>query len=391
MAEGRRRPAWAEVDLTALAHNVRVMSALVAPARLCAVVKADGYGHGSCAVARAAVEAGAGCLAVALPEEGIELRDAGIGAPILLLFEPPTEAMADVLGAGLTPTVYSSQGVASAVAAAKTLRRRGVAVHLKVDTGMHRVGAPPGEAVELGEALQRSGWLFLKGLWTHLAVADEPGDPLTDVQLGRFEAVRAALAGKGVVPDIVHAANSAGAIFFPRSRYDLVRCGGAIYGCASGAASGTGSGLPDLRPVLSLRSRVALLRERQAGEGVSYGQRYRLPGPSWVATVPIGYADGVPRRLFDAGMEVLIRGSRRRLAGSVTMDQILVDCGPDSDVRQGDEVVLIGSQGSQRITSQDWANALGTISYEVLCAIGPRVPRVPLVPGEKPGPRVPAA
>lgn len=374
MPEAWRRPAWAEIDLEALAHNVSAISALVAPARLCAVVKADAYGHGAAAVARAVVDAGAAYLAVALPEEGMELRDEGVTAPVLVLFEPPVEAMPKVFAARLTPTVYSPKGVASAAAAAEAMGLRAASVHLKVDTGMHRVGASASEAVELAQAIRASGWLQLEGLWTHLAVADEPANALTEMQLGRFEAVRAALEAIGMVPPIVHAANSAGAIHFPGARYDLVRCGGAIYGCPAMVRE-PGS-QPGLRPVLSLHSRVALLAERQAGEAVSYGQQRRLERDTWVATVPIGYADGVPRRLFEAGTEVLIRGQRRQLAGSVTMDQILVDCGPEPVVREGDEVVLLGSQGGQCITAYDWATALGTISYEVLCAIGPRVPRV---------------
>ncbi|MGH9129704.1 MAG: alanine racemase [Acidimicrobiales bacterium] len=371
MAEGRGPPTWAEVDLRALAHNVAVLSQLVSPALLCAVVKADAYGHGAAAVARAVVAEGVPWLAVAFPEEGIELRRAGIDTPILVLVEPPPEAMSEVLAAGLIPTLYSAQGVASAMAAAAWIGRRDYPVHLKVDTGMHRVGAQGAEAVALGLAVKASGWLRLEGLWTHLAVADEPWDPLTKVQLGRFEAARTLFEDNGLVPELLHAANSAGAMLHPLSRYDLVRCGLALYGYSPGLDSAI-----DLMPVLSLRSRVALVRELEAGEAVSYSQRRRLEGPSCVATVPIGYADGVPRRLFDAGMEVLIGGRRRPLAGTVTMDQIMVDCGPEADVCVGDEVVLLGAQGGERVTAEDWAAALGTISWEVLCAIGPRVPRI---------------
>ncbi|MGH9130192.1 MAG: alanine racemase [Acidimicrobiales bacterium] len=385
-AEGKIRPAWAEVDLDALAHNVRLLCNHVAPAQVCAVVKADAYGHGSVPVAEAALRAGATWLAVALPSEGIELRLEGIEAPILVLAEPPLAEITDVLASGLTPTLYTADGVEAAVGAAQALGLWEVSVQLKVDTGMHRVGARPGEAARLARAISSSGRLRLQGFWTHLAVADEPADPFTGQQLECFDALSAELSAAGIPLQVRHAANSAGAIWHPRSRYDLVRVGLAMYGYEPRPEPGW-AGLPvqdpqapgsslELRPVLSLCSRVALVRQLGAGERVSYGRGRALPERSWVATVPIGYADGVPRRLFDVGMDVLVGGQRRPLAGTVTMDQVMVDCGPDPGVAVGDEVVFIGSQGGECITADDWASALGTISYEVLCGIGPRVPRV---------------
>ncbi|MGH9069162.1 MAG: alanine racemase, partial [Acidimicrobiales bacterium] len=199
MTIGHLRPAWAEVDLDALAHNVGLVRSLVAPARLCAVVKADGYGHGAVTVARAAVEAGASWLAVALPEEGMELRRAGIEAPVLVLSEPEPEAMAEAVGWGLTPTVYGAGGIAAAAAGARASGRSGVGVHLKIDTGMHRVGAHPDAALDLARAVEGAGPLRLEGLWTHLAVADEPGDPFTAEQLRRFDEVRDRLTEAGMV------------------------------------------------------------------------------------------------------------------------------------------------------------------------------------------------
>ena len=346
------RPTWAAIDLDAIRHNAGVLAAKAAPARLCAVVKADGYGHGAAAVARAALDGGATGLAVALVEEGVALRDERIVAPILLLSEPPVAAVGDVLGFSLTPTVYSEAG-ARAFAAAT--------VHLKVDTGMRRVGADHDTALKLAPLIPK-----LEGVWTHFAVADEPADPFTAEQARRFDAVVADLAGAGIRPPLRHACNSAGLLNHPQHRYDMVRCGLALYGVIPGQG---------LRPALSLRSRVSLVKEIAAGEGVSYGLRYRAPARTTIATVPIGYADGVPWRLGVNGGEVLIAGRRRPIAGAVTMDQLTVDCGPDDPVRPGDEVTLLGRQGQDEIHAQEWADRVGTIVYEILTGIGPRVPR----------------
>jgi alanine racemase len=378
VAEGRLRPVWAEVDLAAVRHNAALLARVSAPARLCAVVKADGYGHGAVAVAGAALEGGASWLAVAMVEEGIELRDAGIGAPVLLLSEPDAGAMEEAVAAGITPTVYTRAGVEAAAASA---RRAPVAVHVKLDTGMHRVGADAEEAVAVVEAVAGDPRLELEALWTHLAVAEDTADPFTAEQLGHLDEVVKAAAARGAVPRMVHAANSAAAIAHPGARYDLVRCGIALYGYAPSRAvadtlaTGAGAG-GRLRPVLSLRARVSHVRRLGAGTRISYGRRYRLERDSVVATVPIGYADGVPRRLFGAGGEVLLGGVRRRIAGTVTMDQLMVDCGPDAVVAPGDEVVLIGTQGVERIDAEEWAERLGTISYEVLSGVGRRVPRI---------------
>jgi alanine racemase len=373
MTAAHTRPAWAEIDLDAIRHNARALLALAHPAELCAVVKADGYGHGAVPVARAALEAGATRLAVALAEEGVALRGAGIGAPILVLSEPGAEAMADAVAAHLTPTLYTRAGVAAAEAAVG--RRAPVAVEVKVDTGMHRVGGTPDDVLAVAEAVHRSSHLSLTGVWTHLAVADEPGNSYTAEQLERFEEVRDKLAAAGLLPELVHAANSAGAIAHPAARYDLVRCGIALYGHAP-SADVSALGLVDLRPALSLKAHVTFVKELDAGERASYGLRWTAAERTTVATVPLGYADGVPRRWFETGGSVLVGGVRRPIAGVVTMDQLMVDCGPGAPVQVGDEVVLIGRQGDEEITAEDWAAALGTINYEVLCGIGPRVRRV---------------
>ena len=364
---------WAEVDLGAVRHNVSRLVALARPGQVCAVVKANGYGHGAVPVGRAALEGGATWLGVALVEEGIELRDAGIEAPVLVLSEPPLDAMDEVVGRRLTPTVYTEAGVE---AAAKAVAAAGIDyrlnVHVKVDTGMHRVGAAPEAALGLADAVNRRPELRLAALWTHLAVADEPDNEFTAQQLERFERVRLTLQRRGVLPDLVHTANSAGLIAHPASRYNFVRCGIAIYGIDPDPAL---AGRVELRPAMSLKARVSYVKEVPAGDGISYRLRYEFDDHAVVATVPAGYADGVTRRLSFAGGEVLVGGRRHRIAGTVTMDQFMVDCGPDADVAAGDEVVLIGRQGSEEITAQAWADRLDTIAYEVVCGIGPRVPR----------------
>ena len=351
------RPTWAEVDLDAIRHNARVLTERAAPATLCAVVKADGYGHGAVAVARAALEGGATWLAVALVEEGVALRDQGITAPILLLSEPPD--VGGAVAAGLTPTVYTGAGVVAA---------GDVPVHLKVDTGMHRVCADPATAAQLARTIPH-----LEGVWTHFAVADQVDDPFTDEQAERFDTLLAELAAAGIHPAQRHACNSAGVLGHPQWHYDMVRCGIALYGVAPSPAMAELA--RHLRPALSLKAEVSYVKEVEAGEGVSYGLRYRLPERSTIATVPTGYADGVPWRLGVTGGEVLIGGFRRPIAGAVTMDQITVDCGDDRSVRPGDEVVLIGRQGDEHIGAHEWAERVGTIAYEVLTGIGPRVPR----------------
>jgi len=374
------RGAWAEIDVAAVRHNARVLAGVAAPARLCAVVKADGYGHGAPAVARAALDGGATWLAVALVEEGAALRAAGIDAPVLVLSEPPPEAMDELVAASLTPTLYSLEGVRALEDAAR-LAPAPVGVHVKVDTGMHRVGADVDDVLKVVSAVRDAPGLTFEALWTHLAVAEsleEADRAYTAEQLRRFAEVRDALAAAGIPAPMAHAANSAGAVAHPAARLDMVRCGIALYGEAPSPAVGemlraAGVGL---RPVLAFKARVSFVRRLRAGESPSYGRRRPLPADATVATVPVGYADGVPRRWFDVGGTVLVGGRRCPLAGTVTMDQIVVDCGPDAPVAVGDEVVLIGRQGAESLAAGDWADALGTISYEVLCGIGPRVPRV---------------
>jgi alanine racemase len=351
------RPSWVEVDLEAIRHNVRALAKLIAPAMLCAVVKADGYGHGDVPVAEAAVEGGASWLAVALVEEGVRLREAGVEAPILLLSEPPISDASEVVRWNLTPTVYRTDFV-------EALRAAGAErVQVKVDTGMHRVGVAPPALPALVEACRAAG-IRVDAIWTHFAVSEEVGD-FTAAQIAVFDG-----AIDGLDTHMTHLANTAGGILYPEARRDMVRMGIGIYGIHPGPATRSEV---TLKAAMRIVSRVGYVQRLAAGDRPSYGRRRALDEDSIVVTVPIGYADGLPRGLSDQG-QVLIGGRRHPLAGTVTMDQIVVDVG-DMTVQVGDEVVLIGRQGDGEITADEWAGLLGTIAYEVVCQIGPRLPR----------------
>lgn len=355
-----------EIDLAAIAHNVQTLRNQAPDSELVAVVKANGYGHGAVPVAEEAIGAGATMLAVAQVNEGIALRDAGIDAPIIILSEPDDTEFDECVDWDLQPTLYTEDGITSA-------EREGsgrLVVHLKIDTGMRRVGAQPEDAVGRAQAIHDAG-LELNSVWTHLAVADEPTNPFNDVQLDRFDQVREDLAAVGLQPPRAHAANSAGTIAVPRSRLDLVRCGIAIYGIPPDPAL---ENMVELKPAMMLSSRVSLVKRVAPGDRISYGLRHEFDHATNVATIPVGYADGVRRQLGLSGATVLVGGRHRPIVGVVTMDQLMVDCG-DEEVSRGDEAVLIGRQGQADITAQDWATRLNTIGYEIPCGISPRVTR----------------
>jgi alanine racemase len=358
------RPTRVEVDRSAIRHNV---AALRRPGvELMAVVKADGYGHGAVEVARAALDSGATWLGVALVEEGLALRAAGVDAPILTLSEFPPGSEAVALASRLTPTVYTEAGIDRLAAAA---RGGGTAVHVKIDTGMHRVGVWPPEDAPAFLRRARDAGLEVEGLWTHLAKSEEDAET-SKAQIDRFSQAVAAARADGVAPRYVHAANSGGVLRHPEGWFDLARPGIAIYGIAP--APGVGDDV-DLRPALRWRSAVSMVKWLPAGERLSYGHRYALAADALVATVPVGYADGYPRAASSRA-DVLIGGRRCRVAGSVTMDQLVVDCG-DAAVRPGDEVVLLGPQGEDAITAWELAGHADTIAYEIVARIGVRVPR----------------
>lgn len=375
------RATEAVIDLGAIKRNTTRLITAAGDAQVCVVVKADAYSHGSVPVAQAVVEAGATWLAVALVEEGAALRRAGLDVPILVLSEPRPDEMFEVVEHGLTPSVYTDVGIAAIGAAAGfAASAEPVDVHLKINTGMNRVGldptALPGTTADpvreaIAQIVSRPE-LRLGGIWTHFAVADEPEHRATGDQLELFTSVLDRC--RDLVPStsICHASNSAGLLAHATARFDMVRPGIAVYGVAPSAQVPASA---DLEPVLELKTSVTFVKPVAAGASVSYGLRHRFDAPSTVATIAIGYADGLRRDAARHGVEVLIRGSRRPLIGAITMDQAMVDLGVDTSAQVGDEVVLIGAQGGEHITATEVADRLGTIPYEVLCAIGPRVVR----------------
>ncbi len=367
------RPTRAEVDLECIRHNTALLRGMVGlSCEIMAVVKADGYGHGAVQAARAALQAGASRLGVALVEEAEELRAAGVDAPVHLLFEPHPAAARRVADLSLTPSVYTRTW-ARALSRAAGDRGGELGVHLKVDTGMHRVGASPGEAAGLAEEVASLPGLRLEGAYTHLANASQPGDPFNSRQWETFKRVLAGLERRGLRVALRHAAASAAAICFPESRLDMVRIGISMYGLLPGAAC---RGMLDLRPALSLKTEVGHVFRASEAEGVSYGLTYRCERDAWIAALPLGYADGIPRALSNR-WEVTIAGKSYPQVGTVCMDLCMVDLGEDR-YEPGEEVTFIAAYGGGANGAERMAELLGTINYEVVCGIGKRVPRVHL-------------
>jgi len=369
---GYERWAHVDIDLTAIAKNVRALKGLTRPGTLfMAVVKADGYGHGALPVARAALAAGADRLGVATVEEALELREAGVTAPVQLLSEPPASSVDLLLESDIVPTV-TTRGFADALGRAAASRGVRARYHLKIDTGMNRIGVAAGDAPAFAAALTEFSALTLEGVFTHFATADVPGDWDFENQLTRFSAVLDRMRKEGIDPGIVHAANSSATILRPDSHFDMVRCGISIYGLHPSSATRE---LVDLTPAMSVRARVTLVKRIGMGEGVSYGLTWRAAAPTTVATLPLGYADGVHRVLSNS-MSVLVKGERCPQIGRICMDQLMVEIARGVDVREGDEAVIIGTQGAASITLDELAGLAGTINYELACALGMRMPRV---------------
>jgi alanine racemase len=361
----------AVVDLGAVRRNVRAIAARVAPARVMAVVKADAYGHGAVPVARAALDAGAGWLGVADLHEAIALRGAGIDAPVLAWLHDPDADFVPAIEHDVDLGV-SSLAQLDAMADAAASVDRVANVHLKLDTGLSRNGIAPeawAAAVARAAELEAAGRIHVRGVFSHLANTS----PDTDAaQLAAFlrgvEEARAA----GLRPELRHLASTAAALRFPEARLDLVRIGIGLYGIPP-FGDGTTAAELGLRPVMTLRGRVAAVRRVEAGAGVSYNHVWRAERPTTLALVPLGYADGVPRQASGRA-EVLLGGRRRPVVGRIAMDQFLVDVGDDA-VEVGDEVVLFGDPEAGAPSADDWADAADTIGYEIVTRIGPRVPR----------------
>lgn len=366
-----RRYARVEIDLEAVSHNVRALGGLTRPGTLfMAVVKADAYGHGAVPVARTALASGADRLAVATIEEAIELRGAGIAAPLHLLSEPPPSAVDLVVEHDLTTTVTSRQ---FAVALGRAANSSGTEArfHLKVDTGMNRIGVRAEEAAEFAYGLRDFPGLRHEGTFTHFATADVPGDWDFERQLERFAVALEQMRTEGIDPGIVHSANSAAMILHPETHMDMVRCGIALYGLHPSQST---YGRVDLRPAMSVGARVSFVKHVGMGEGVSYGMTYRTAAPVAIATVPVGYADGLHRAASNK-LEVLIKGVRCPQVGRITMDQMMIEVPRDLGVTAGEDVVIVGDQGGVSLSMDDYAQQAGTINYETACAFGMRMGR----------------
>ncbi|WP_373498377.1 alanine racemase [Desulfococcus sp.] len=371
----------AEIDLSAVDHNLKGLRRLTGPSvRMLAAVKANAYGHGLVEVARQAAASGVHMLGVARAEEGIELRASGIGAPVLIFGYTPPDAVPELLRWDLIPTVFSA-AAAEAMSVAALAAGRRLAVHVKVDTGMGRIGLLPagrhpdgeGAAVPEIERIARLKGLSPEGIYTHFAASDSRDKTSAGRQFETFMAILSALAGKGITFPLRHAANSGAVIDMPQTHLDMVRAGIAVYGLYP--SDEVDRGRIDLVPAMTLKARIAQLKSVPAGFPVSYAGTYVTPRPTIIATVPVGYADGYRRALSSRGV-MLVGGLRVPVVGRVCMDLTMLDVGGVPGVAPGDEVVILGAQGGERITAEEIAGRLGTIHYEVVSTVMARVPRI---------------
>ncbi|MGW1494181.1 alanine racemase [Streptomyces sp. NPDC002402] len=369
--------ARAEIDLAALRANVRALRARAPRAALMAVVKSDAYGHGMVPCAKAALEAGATWLGTATPHEALALRAAGIQGRVMCWLWTPGGPWREAIEADLDMSVSGLWALREVTAAAREVGRP-ARIQLKCDTGLGRNGCQPADWPELvaaALAAEAEGTVEVTGLWSHLACADEPGHPSITAQLDLFRDLVAYAEKAGITPEVRHIANSPATLTLPETHFDLVRTGIAIYGVSPSPELGTPADF-GLRPVMTLAASVALVKQVPAGHGVSYGHHYVTAEETTLGLVPLGYADGIPRHASGRG-PVLVGGRWRRVAGRVAMDQFVVDLGPDGGaVAEGTEALLFGPGDRGEPTAEDWAQAAGTIAYEIVTRIGTRVPRV---------------
>ncbi|MER5935623.1 alanine racemase [Streptomyces sp. NPDC002054] len=368
---------FAEIDLDAVRGNVRALRAMAPRAELMAVVKADAYGHGAVPCARAAQEAGASWLGTATPDEALALRAAGIDGRIMCWLWTPGGPWREAVEADIDVSVSGMWALEEVQEAARAAGRP-ARVHLKADTGLGRNGCQPADWAQLVQAAvaaQAEGTVKVTGLWSHFACADEPGHPSIQLQLAAFRDMLAYAEKEGVDPEVRHIANSPATLTLPDSHFDLVRTGLAVYGVSPAPELGTPDQL-GLRPAMTLKATVALVKTVPAGHGVSYGHHYTTATETALALIPAGYADGIPRHASGRA-PVLVGGQVRTAAGRVAMDQFVVDLGAgEHGVRAGDEAVLFGPGEHGEPTAEDWAQAADTIAYEIVTRIGGRVPRV---------------
>lgn len=367
--------AWVEIDLSALSYNIKQLLKILSPrTQLMAVVKADAYGHGAVTVAQTVLESGASWLGVATVPEAIQLREAGIKAPILILgASHTTEQIQAIAQWKLQPTITSPKQALVFSDTLETINNKtDVPVHVKLDTGMSRLGTNSDQAAEFVQLVQRLPHLAIASIYSHLATADSPDSTIMKQQQQRFEQAIAQLRTIGIEPPCLHLANSAATLTDKGLHYDIARVGLAVYGLYP--ADHLRSSI-DLRPVLQVKARVTQVKTIAPGTGVSYGHQFIAPHELRLAVVGIGYADGVPRNLSNK-MQVLIRGQRVPQIGTITMDQLMLDVSALPDVREGEVVTLLGTEEKEQISAEDWANQLNTISWEILCGFKHRLPRV---------------
>lgn len=374
MVRARYRPTQIEIKLAAIEHNVRVIKAhLPETVEVMAVVKADAYGHGAVEIAKRALAAGATRLGVAVLDEALELREAGITAPILVLGYVPIEGIPIAQKEGITCTFFSVEQVEEVIPVLDDTHPP-LSVHLKVDTGMHRIGFTDDESfLRASHKIAHTSTLYLEGLFTHFAVADEEDPSYTELQMERFIHYRQLLKQAGIDVELMHVGNSAGALQYPDWGLSMVRLGIAMYGYYPSAYVKKMCQV-ELTPALSLKSAIVHLKHVPVGAKISYGGTYTTEGVAQIATVPIGYGDGFPRKLSNVG-HALVRGVRVPIVGRICMDQLMLDVTHVPNVALGDEVVLIGEQGKEAITADEIANHCNTISYEILTQLGARIPR----------------
>lgn len=366
------RPTYAEIDLAAIHHNMREICGKVSvDTNVMAVVKADAYGHGALPVAQTLLSAGATSLAVAIPEEGVELRQAGITPPIILLGHVMPEQNDLVVKYGLIPAVSTLNSIMALDKTARELNSK-AKVFIAVDTGMGRIGLLPDEVASFVQAVHTFSHIEIYGMFTHLASADETSKSYAEKQLAGFNKAVQQLSAAGLSIPYISAANSATIMDLPSGYYNTVRPGIILYGLPP---SHEIHNQLNLRPAMSLKTKISHLKKVPAGTAIGYGSTYTTSQETYIATLPIGYADGYSRLLSNKA-PILIGGQRHRLVGRVCMDQIMVDLGTETNAKIGDEAVLFGRQGTQEITVTELADLIGTINYELVCAVSKRVPRV---------------
>jgi len=376
MSRLRIRPTRVEIDLNAIAHNIQAVRRKVGgEVKIMAVVKADGYGHGATEVANVALQSGAACLGVAIPEEGIELRSSGIKAPILIFGLTPPHEVQEVIKHDLSQTV-STKELAEALSIEAQELGKAAKVHVKVDTGMSRIGVPPEDALNFVKQISQLKAIQIEGIFTHFSVSDSISNAedktFTELQIDKFKQVVARLEENGIQIPIKHAANSAGVLNFPSSYFDMVRPGIMLYGLYYSREVAVAE---NLQPAMSFKTAIIHLKTVPPETSISYGRTFVTEKESIIATLPVGYADGYNRLLSNKG-EVLVKGRRAPIVGRVCMDMTMIDVSHIPEVKMGDEVVLFGKQGDAEIPMDEIADKTNTIINEVACSIGKRVPRV---------------